>query len=222
MTTIQSNTVDQSLLNTMNGTASSTSAAKTSESTFLNLLVTQMKNQDPLNPMDNAQVTSQMAQLSTVSGIEKLNASFAALSSNMQASQNLQAANMIGHGVMTEGSSISLSSSKAIYAVDLPQAADKVEVVIKDASGATVRKMSLGALPAGVNDLTWDGKTDSGAAAADGFYTFEIAASSGEKALDATKLCFGMVNSVSSGTGGVKLSVSGVGEISMADVKQIF
>ena len=222
MTTIQSNTVDQSLLNTMNGTTSSTSAAKTSESTFLNLLVTQMKNQDPLNPMDNAQVTSQMAQLSTMSGIEKLNASFAALSSNMQASQNLQAANMIGHGVMTAGNSLPLSSAKGIYAVDLPQGADKVEVVIKDAAGATVRKLSLGALPAGVNDLTWDGKNDSGAAVADGTYTFDVAASSGEKALDVTKLCFGMVNSVSSGSQGVKLTVSGVGEISMADVKQIF
>ena len=90
----------------------------------MSLLVAQMKNQDPLNPMDNAAVTSQMAQLSTVTGIEKLNTSMNTMSANMTASQTLQAASMIGHGVITPGNSLPLSSGKAVYSLDLPSNVD--------------------------------------------------------------------------------------------------
>src|SRR5512137_1922724 len=84
---------------------SSTAVSQTAvtQDRFLKLLVTQMKNQDPLNPMDNAQVTSQMAQLSTVTGIDKLTATVQVLSASMVASQSLQAASMIGHAALVPG-----------------------------------------------------------------------------------------------------------------------
>ncbi|MES2072913.1 MAG: flagellar hook assembly protein FlgD [Pseudomonadota bacterium] len=230
MTSVQSSTVDPALLSTMNGASSATNTTQEAQDRFLKLLVTQMKNQDPLNPMDNAQVTSQLAQLSTVSGIEKLNASVGTLSSNLQSSQILQAASMINHGVLAAGSSMILaktgsdatSASAAIYGVELPQSADKVQVTIRDSAGLAVRKMDLGTLPSGVNALTWDGKNDAGAAAADGAYTFEISASSAGKKVDATSLGFGLISSVASGTSGVKLSVANIGDISLADVKQVY
>ena len=121
------NSNSAAIYSALNASSSSLSTAANSNSVantqdrFLKLLVTQMKNQDPLNPMDNAQVTSQMAQLSTVSGIDKLNTTLQALSSSMTASQSLQAATMIGHGVLTPGSSLDLLNGVAIGGVQLPQ-----------------------------------------------------------------------------------------------------
>ncbi|WP_428718959.1 flagellar hook assembly protein FlgD [Undibacterium curvum] len=217
------NTVDQNLLTAMNGSNSKTkNSTQDAQDRFMTLLVTQMRNQDPLNPMDNAQVTSQMAQLSTVTGIEKLNASMATMNSNYVASQSLQAANMIGHGVITPGSNIALQDGKSVYALDMPQAADKASLVIRDQSGAVVRTIALGALPAGLNNMTWDGKNDAGTTLPNGNYQYEVAASAGNKKLDVTSLCFGVVNSVTAGAQGVKLTVSGVGQVGMNDVRQIY
>ena len=222
MTTIQTNTVDQSLLTTMNGSKTSTSSTQDAQDKFMTLLVTQMKNQDPLNPMDNAQVTSQLAQLSTVSGIDKLNATVTALNTNFQASQNLQAANMIGHGVLAPASSMGLNSSKAIYGVELPLAADKVDVTIRDASGVVMSKVSVGSLPQGISTLSWDGKKDDGTTAPDGKYQFQVTATSAGQSVAAVNLGFGTVSSVSSSTQGAKLSVANVGDVAMSDVKQIY
>lgn len=222
MTTVQTNTVDPTLLASVNGGRATANSTQEAQDRFLTLLVTQMKNQDPLNPMDNAQVTSQLAQLSTVSGIEKLNTTVAAMNVNLQASQNLQAANMIGHGVIAPGSAIQLQDGKSIYGVELPQNADNVEISIKDSAGLLVRKMSVGVMPAGVNTMTWDGKTDSGAVAANGNYSFDVSASLGAAKIDATRLSFGLVSSITANAQGAKLNVENLGDIGMADVRQIF
>ena len=222
MTTVQTNVVDSGLLATMNSGKTAKNSTQEAQDRFMTLLVTQMKNQDPLNPMDNAQVTSQLAQLSTVSGIDKLNATVAALNTNFQVAQNLQAANMIGHGVVAPGTAIGLTDGKAIYGVELPQSADKFDVTIRDASGLVVRKISVESMPVGISTLTWDGKTDAGGAAANGVYQFEVSASAAGRKLDAATLSFGLVSSVTSSTQGAKLSVANIGSINMADIKQIY
>ncbi|CAN5849461.1 flagellar hook assembly protein FlgD [soil metagenome] len=222
MTTVQTNVVDSGLLATMNSSKTAKNSTQEAQDRFMTLLVTQMKNQDPLNPMDNAQVTSQLAQLSTVSGIDKLNATVTALNTNFQVAQNLQAANMIGHGVVAPGTALGLTDGKAVYGVELPQTADKFDVTIRDASGLTVRKISVESMPVGINTLTWDGKTDAGVVAANGVYQFEVSASAAGTKLDATTLSFGLVSSVTSSAQGAKLSVANIGSISMADVKQIY
>ena len=226
MSTIQTNTVDPALLATMNGTNNSTSSTTSSiqdaQNNFMTLLVTQMQNQDPLNPMDNAQVTSQMAQLSTVTGINQLNASVNALTSSFQTSQNLQAANMIGHTVLAPGNGINLSGGKAIYGVSLPMNADTVTVQVTNSSGQVVRTINAGALSQGNNNLSWDGKTDSGATAPDGSYTFSVTASSAGTNVATTSLEFGSVSSVSATSSGVKLNLANLGQVNMSDVIQIF
>lgn len=188
----------------------------------MTLLVTQMKNQDPLNPLDNAQVTSQLAQLSTVTGIEKLNDTMNAMSSSFQSSQGLQAASMIGHGVVVPGSNVELKDGKSVLGFDLPQSADSVRVQIKDATGAVVRTLSANAMTAGMNSMTWDGKNESGSLLANGNYQFSVLASAGDKKLDVTNLSFGMVSSVSFGKQGTQLSVANVGDIAFSDVRQVF
>lgn len=222
VTTQTSQTVDPSLLNTMNGSRTTKTAAQDAQDRFMTLLVTQMKNQDPLNPLDNAQVTSQLAQLSTVTGIDKLNDTMSVMSAGLQNSQGLQAASMIGHGVVVPGASVELKDGKSVLGFDLPQPADKVQILIKDQSGALVRTINPTSTTNGFNTLTWDGKDDAGATAPNANYQFEVQASSGDKALDVTTLSFGMVSSVAFSSQGTSITVSNVGEVPMTQVRQIF
>ncbi|HXU93135.1 MAG TPA: flagellar hook assembly protein FlgD [Gallionella sp.] len=208
--------------NSKAGAATDTTGVAATQDRFLKLLVTQMKNQDPLNPMDNAQVTSQMAQLSTVSGIDKLNATLQALSSSMMSSQSMQAAaSMIGHGVLVPGKGVDLSNGAAYGGVDLTQSVDKLDVSIYDKAGALVRNISLGSQPVGLVNWQWDGRNDAGAKVADGSYTFTVNATQSGKAVDATALQFGMVNSVTQDKQGLALSVGQLDGIAMSQVRQI-
>ncbi|MBA3023889.1 MAG: flagellar hook assembly protein FlgD [Gammaproteobacteria bacterium] len=188
---------------------------------FLKLLVTQMKNQDPLNPLDNAQVTSQMAQLSTVTGIDKLNATVQALSANMTATQSLQAASMIGHVAMVPGKQIDLFEGNADAAVELMNPADKLTVTIEDAKGNAVRTLQLGAQDAGIVDFKWDGLDNSGTAMADGNYKFIAQAELSGKKSDPTTLSYGLVDSVTLNADGAKLSLGNRGDAGLDTVRRI-
>ena len=223
MTSVNTNnTVSNELLATMNPSKKdSTSSIDGAQDRFMTLLVTQMKNQDPLNPMDNSQVTSQLAQLSTVTGIDKMNATLESLMSSVTTNQTMQATGMIGHNIYAAGSNLTLASGKAQFGVQLPEGADSVKVSIRDGSGSVVRTMDLGAKDAGIVPMQWDGKTDKGVVAADGHYTFSIDATTAGQKANSTALSFGAVSSVSSGSSGVKLNVTGVGEVNQTDVVQI-
>lgn len=215
----------QSLMDSVNGTksgsTSSTNAMTDSESRFLKLLTTQLKNQDPLNPMDNAQMTSQLAQISTVSGIEKLNTTLKALLQDSQDSQTTQAAALVGKAIMVPGSALALSSGAAIGGFELDKDADAVTVTITDSNGTAVRTMSLGDLGSGLHDFTWDGATDSGAQAADGSYKITVAATAGTDKVATTALSLGVVRSVITNSTGFTLDVGSLGMFTMDDVKQI-
>jgi len=191
------------------------------EDRFLKLLVTQLKNQDPLNPMDNAQVTSQMAQISTVSGIDKLNATLLGMAASYSAGQSLQATEMIGHSVLVPGAGLQLQDGTAQGGVSLAQAADKVIVSITDGNGLVLHEVDLGAQAAGVLGFQWDGVTDSGARAAPGSYSFSVRAVQGSAKVDAVALAIGMVGGVTQGKDGVALKVNGVGSVALSDVKQV-
>ncbi len=188
---------------------------------FLKLLVAQLKNQDPLNPMDNAEITSQMAQISTVSGIDQLNTTLQAMAASFSADQSLQATAMIGRSALAPGSALHLDNGAATGGVNLAQAADKVVISIKDASGQVLQKVDLGAQRAGVVGFHWDGATDSGAAAAPGSYSFAVEAVQGGNKVDATALAAGLVSGVARGAGGVTLNVNGMGAVALSDIKQV-
>ncbi|AAZ97588.1 flagellar basal-body rod modification protein FlgD [Thiobacillus denitrificans ATCC 25259] len=204
-------------------------AAKTSKSgssdtqdRFLSLLVAQMKNQDPLNPLDNAEVTSQMAQLSTVEGIENMNKSLEALASSMGASQMSQAANLIGHAVLVPGNAVGPGQLENLMGFELTRPADKVTLDIHDAGGNLVRSVDLGPRDAGVNVVAWDGLTGSGAVAPAGAYSFKVSAVQGGQAQSSIALNVGLVNSVSQNSEGVQLNLAGNGSVGYADIREIF
>ncbi len=188
---------------------------------FLTLLVTQMKNQDPLNPLDNAQVTSQLAQLNTVTGIAKLNTTLEAMAASIGAQQGVQAAALVGHGVLVPGSTIALAGGNGVFAVDLPQDAGSVVVTIKNAAGKVVHTTDVGPQKTGTAILQWDGATDAGTTAPDGNYTYSVAANASGKAVSATALSYGRVSAVMPGADGARLNVQGVGNVPLADVRQI-
>lgn len=189
---------------------------------FLKLLVTQMQNQDPLNPLDNAEVTSQLAQISTVTGIDKLNDTLQLLLSDIEDSRTMEAANLIGHKALAPGSALSLEDNAAIGGFELSQSVDKLNVTILDSAGIAVRTLDLGAQPSGVNTFIWDGITDSGTLAANGDYSFTINAKQGDREITVDPLALGLVSSVSPGEHGAVLDMGSLGLVSMADIKQIF
>jgi flagellar basal-body rod modification protein FlgD len=221
MSTVQDTSNVTSLFGAGSASASKSSTDE-SKDRFLSLLVAQMKNQDPLNPLDNAQVTSQLAQLSTVQGIENMNKTLQSLASSLGVNQMAQAANLIGRGVLVPGDSISPAELKDVMGFELSRPADQVTVSIKDDAGALVRKIDLGPKDVGVNVLAWDGMTSSGTAAAPGAYTFSIDATQGGLPVSSTALNLGVVNSVSQNGQGVQLNLAGNKSVGYADIRQIF
>jgi flagellar basal-body rod modification protein FlgD len=237
MSTINTNTGSATnisdLMATMNAKTATTSGDSVQADTdkFMTLLVTQLKNQDPLNPLDNAQVTSQLAQLQTVTGVNKLNETLNTLKASYQSSEAMQATNLIGHGVLVEGGNVTLSGSKAILGVELGSDVDNLKVVISDKNGKEVQTMDLGAQKAGVVPLAWDGVPDATkldangkpVTLADGNYTFQIVATkAGDRVSDAKTLSFDSVASVTTNsTDGVKLNLPGKGVVTLADIKQV-
>ena len=189
---------------------------------FMTLLVTQLRNQDPMNPMDNAQVTSQLAQLSTVQGISNLNTTVNGLVSQLQATQALQGAALIGHNVLGQGNVLSLGSAGAGGGVDLAAAADSVTVNILDSAGKLLRSLSLGQEPAGLAQFAWDGKDASGNSQAQGNYSFQVAATAAGNAVTATPYSLEQVQSVSMGSSGLNVDLSNLGSLSLSQIKQIF
>lgn len=213
------NAANSSLAN-KNSTSTANSTAE-AQDRFLLMLTTQLKNQDPLNPMDNAQITSQMAQLSTVTGIDKLNETLQALSDSMAMGQSVSATSMIGHGVLVPGSTLNLANGQAIGGMDLVQPADSVSVTIQGAAGNIVRTLQLGAQDAGVLPFTWDGQTDAGAAAAEGSYKFTVEAVLSDKKSIPDSLAFGMVNAVTPGASGATLEIGKLGGFALSAIKQV-
>jgi flagellar basal-body rod modification protein FlgD len=224
MTTVSTNApVSDTLLNAVNPKKqTATDGVQADTDKFMTLLVTQLKNQDPMNPLDNAQLTSQLAQLSTVTGVNKLNTTLESLKASYQSSENVQAAGMINHGVLSAGKNVGLSEGKAILGIDLATPADTVDIVIKTAAGKEVASIQMKDQPAGTQPITWDGKLEDGTTLPNGNYVFSVEARAGGAVLkDATALQFGVVASVSTGAGGVKLNVPTAGQLTMADIKQI-
>ncbi|CAA2109814.1 flagellar hook assembly protein FlgD [Variovorax paradoxus] len=213
--------------NAASAASSNTSVSNAdSEQRFLKLLVTQLNNQDPLNPMQNAELTSQLAQMSTVSGIEKLNSTLSGLVNQTGSNQVLQAASLIGYNVLSPGDTLTTTKPEdgkepaaQAFAVELPGTASDVDIKIVDAAGNTVRTISAGSMKEGVNAVTWDGKDDAGNVVPAGTYKFVADATNGSTVVKATALTFSQVAAVKQGTDGVTLELMSGNNIGLSDVR---
>jgi flagellar basal-body rod modification protein FlgD len=190
------------------------------EQDFLQLMTAQIKSQDPLNPLQNSEFFSQIAQLSTVSGIDALNSNFSTLSSQLTSNQSLQAASLVGHYVMVAGSQAQLTSAGLAGAVDVPSSGD-VKVNIRDASGQLVKTIDLGTQSAGTTTFGWDGTDASGNAMATGTYTIDASVTSGNSSVAAATEVAAQVESVTLGSSGLMLNLAGLGSTAFSNVTQI-
>ena len=239
MSTVQTNPattpfVSQDLLNSVNPKKNTApeGSVQADQDKFMTLLVTQLQNQDPMNPLDNAEITSQLAQLSTVTGVNKLNTTLESLKASYQSSEALQSANMIGHGVLVEGNFVTLKDGKAIMGADFATPVDSAQLIITDPrTGKDIQTIDMGPQAAGTVPIAWDGIPDPSKLDKDGKqvvmkngnYLIRIeAARNDEPVKDAKSLSFDTVLSVStSAKDGVKLNLPVKGQVTMAEIKQI-
>jgi len=189
---------------------------------FLTMLVTQMNNQDPLNPMDNSQLTSQLAQISTVSGLQTMNTTLTQLLQQTAASRAMDSSNLIGKTVMVPGAGVSVSGGVAgKIGVDIPSTADSVTVQVLDASGNVVRNIDMQGQTAGVKDIAWDGTNDLGNVVPDGNYSFKVSATANGKDVSPVSLVYGQVQSISGDSSGVLVNLTNGQSASVDDVRRI-
>jgi len=182
---------------------------------FLTLLVAQLQNQDPLSPMDNAQVTSQMAQIQTVTGVEKLNDSIGALSMQFVQMQAVQGASLVGKDVIVPGNKLDFAEGVAQGGFELASAADAVKVEILSPAGQVVETLNLGAQSAGMHSFDWA----SGTADARSGLTFRVSATSGSTALTTTALMRDTVSAVRTSGDQLLLDLSRSGGVAYGDIK---
>ena len=188
-----------SVVNTGSTQSTAQSDANASQDRFLKLLVAQLNNQDPMNPMDNAQMTSQMAQINTVSGIQQLNETMKSMAAQLTALQALQGTSMIGHDVLVKSNTLSIDGGKAKGSVELDGQADNVKVEILSPSGQVLETINLGAQTAGRHAFEWDASSYNGTAPP----TFKVTATNAGKNVATTALARDTV--VSIGSNGIEL-----------------
>lgn len=214
---ITSSTHGVAVTSTPAAAATAAADAATTSDRFLRLLVAQMQNQDPLSPMDNAQVTSQMAQINTVSGIEKLNATVQGLSTQFMQLQAVQGASLVGRDVVVAGNRLSVDDATHVGqgGFELAGPSDAVKVEILAPSGAVMQTIQLGAQGAGVHRFDWP----AGAANSGSGLTFRVSASSGGVAMPVTALMRDRVDAVSANGTSFNLELENSGTVPYGSVR---
>lgn len=197
---------------------------KIGQAAFFELMVTQLQNQDPMKPMESGDFLGQIAQFSTVSGIDELQGSFATLASSLQSSQALQASTMVGREVVMPADAVVRDVNETVrLAAELPSAASSVRVTISDAAGQIVNQVALGGHAAGRVRFNWDGLDGSGQPSPAGTYglRFDALINGQEQALQPEVAA--RVDSVSLARDGSAptLNVAGFGTVAMSDVVEI-
>ena len=188
---------------------------------FLKLFTTQLKYQNPLEPMDNFQMATQLAQFNSVDALTRMNETMTQLAANQNSMNNLQMAGLIGKKVKTQGNNLAIQQGavgEGMYQLAKP---GKVAVQILNAQGGLVRLIDAGAKDATLQKVEWDGKNQAGATLPDGVYTFKVLAvdAQGQSVSVATHQ-IGTVNGVSLDNGSVALQVSG-GKVQFSDILSI-
>lgn len=202
------------------GEVGNAQAADELQDRFMTLLITQIKNQDPLNPLDNAEVTSQLAQLNMVGGIERLNERIEAMAASFLSGQSLQAASLVGRNVLVEAGTLDNTGQGGRFGVELARSVDAMSVSIVGPTGDIVERIDLGSQPAGLLALEWDGLDSGGQAAPAGSYRIDITATAGGENVPVTALAARTVDAVTTGDGKVQLELSNAGTVSLGQVRQ--
>ncbi len=223
MTTVNNNAALLDSLGLLRQEQSATTRNELGADDFMKLMIAQMQNQNPMDPMDNGDFIAQLAQFSASSGIQDLNTSFASLSTSLQSYQALQASSLVGRSVLISSDSGQINAGGSIDGlINLESTTSQLTLGIYDQSGALVRRVQMGMQSAGTVPFKWDGIGDNGVAMSAGVYEVRAEALVGGKATAMETLIYSDVESVSlSARGGVLLNLAGVGTVDLSKVYQI-
>jgi flagellar basal-body rod modification protein FlgD len=212
MTPLSNSQIDA--YNAKGGSQADSTDPQAAQDRFLKLFVAQLSNQDPLSPMDNAQMTTQMAQINTVSGIQQVNQTLKTLAEQFTAVQNIQGASLVGREVITQGNQLSIDGSVAQGSFSLSSSVDKLQVDILDSAGAILGTVDLGAKSAGMHNFEWPfGNVDPSRIA-----KMQVTATSGGKSVAVTPLSRQTVQAVGMVDGSLRLRTESGGSVSYGDV----
>ena len=194
---------------------------------FLQLMIAQLKNQDPMKPLDPSQYVGQLAQFSSVAGLKEVNTAIAGLTSSLRGNQVLDGAAMIGRTIVAEGSTVYLPAPSdervgIAGAMTVPTGTNSLQLVVKDSSGATIRTQALNTT-SGLRGFAWDGRNDAGVAVAAGAYRVEMIANvAGTNESLRTSIAAGVSSvALDPTTGALLLDTDVLGEVSMGDVERV-
>ena len=189
---------------------------------FMKLFITQLQNQDPLNPQDSSAMVTQMAQITQVEQSYNTNTNLQSLLSATNSSSSMSAVSFIGKTITAQGSQVSLSSgSQPKLNFNLPSAANQVQVAIQDSNGRTVRTMTMGQTSAGDGSLAWDGKDNNNSALPAGLYNFSVTGVNPDgSSFSGTPLIKAVVDVVKLDQGSTVLTAGGI-DVPMANVTTV-
>lgn len=203
------------LVSSSSGVSKTTGADQ--QDRFLKLLVAQLQNQDPTSPLDNAQMTSQIAQINTVTGVQAVNETLKGMADQMAALQVLQGSSMVGHNVLIEGSKLNVQDGKTAGALDLSGNAQNVKVEILSSGGQIIDTLNLGALEAGRHAFEWNASSYAGGVAP----SFRVVASNGAQNVTATYLVRDKVVSVGSENGAMLVQLQSGAAVAYGKIKAL-
>src|SRR5262245_47520860 len=209
----------------LNGTKAATDTKSNQElgqNEFLKLMMAQMKNQDPMKPTDPTQFLSQLAQFSTVTGIQNMQTSISDLASSLRSTQVLNGTSLVGHSVLAPGTTQTVDAGASVQgSVDIPAGASNAQVGVYDSGGVLVRQFDIPSTK-GLQDFTWDGKNNSGVPVPAGTYQFEVNANVVGQPTALDPLLFSPVQSVTIDpkNGSLTLNTS-AGAVDIGDVRRV-
>lgn len=213
---------NSSVASATGSSANGQDAAQQISDRFLKLLVAQMKNQDPLNPLENAEVTSQMAQINTVNGITQLNGTMQSMADQFSGLQSMQAAGLVGRQMMVPSETLTIDDDGGIGGFVLEQEAADVAVRFIGSAGEAVHQESLGAHGPGTHEFLWSGTLADGSKLANGSYRMQIVARDAEgRVMELPSFTRSTIAAVRPDVGGTRVVDAAGREFELSAVRQI-
>ncbi len=190
---------------------------------FLTLMTTQLKNQDPMKPLEGTEFVSQLAQFGSVSGIQSMQKSIDSLANSLRSTQVLNGTSLVGHDVLAQTDTFSFTQGIDVSGeVELPSGIQNLQIRITDSTGALVREFAVDP-SAGTKSFTWDGKRADGTLADSGDYAIEAIATAGGRTGSLEVLMSGRVSSVTIDSSGTQLTLNtgSLGPVSMNNIRRV-